>query len=143
MMMGSVQYGLSETQSMEVMRTCAACGKRFYACRAHAYKTVKKNKATFFCSWDCFSPVDKAEREKHRKKVMGKWVDASSSAPTNRRQISNRIYKTRTRIRYWMGKREEPGFDRLTKDRQAEIEMQIEYYKAKEAELRRMLEENR
>lgn len=54
-------------------KKCSLCGKEFYRCLGndYAYKTVKRMKTLYFCSWSCLRKAQtNAEDKKKRKQKI-------------------------------------------------------------------------
>ncbi len=92
--------------------TCAACGKKFEAHSGHKYKTERKlngsQKVRMYCSWHCFSPVEKAMAEKFKADCLG-FVAVSGRDKSVLERARIRLEKCKRKMAEYRAIRNDPA----------------------------------
>ena len=88
--------------------TCAACGKKFEAGTEYKYKVrVKSVGDKYYCSYNCFKPVEDALVEKYRRDTLGNCY-AMGTETCNLTQARRRVKECEARLAELQAKRFDP-----------------------------------
>lgn len=88
---------------------CAACGKKFDAASEYRYRvSVKSQSDKYYCSYNCFKPVEDEMLEKFKRDTLGNCY-ALGTEDCNLTQARQRVKKCESRLAELQAQREDPA----------------------------------
>lgn len=109
--------------------TCKACGRRFMATTAHAYKQKGKNGVDImYCTWPCFSPVEAAAHEKYKRQMLEHSAPNYGRKKKEAWRQKERLVDARKRLTKWRARLEAPDFASKSQIEQDVIAEKVEFW---------------